>query len=136
MLVRPFVKNPLGLLLLVFVTSLRSILFICSFFGTVYGLITFLIYVTGILVLFSYILSIFPNFMLGIHGRNLIWIRFPCFFFLDFTFDSPFAEESNVATMVLGFNYLLFILLVIVLLFSLVVVSVLSYKGGRPLRSR
>jgi len=132
------VKNPLGLLLLVFVTALRAILFICSFLGTVYGLITFLIYVTGILVLFSYILRIFPNFMVGIQGGGVIWFLFPCIYYLNtwFFLDPPFVEESIVTAMVAGFNFSIFLTLVVVLLFSLVVVTVLCYKGGRPLRSR
>lgn len=67
----PFIYNPLGLLLLIFIAALRSILLICSIFGTIYGLITFLIYVTGMLVLFSYILSMFPNFTVRVPREGL-----------------------------------------------------------------
>ena len=136
-LIRPLVKNPLGLLLLVFVTALRCILFICSFFGTVYGLITFLIYVTGMLVLFSYILRIFPNFIVGTQGFVIIGL--PCLYIYNsgiFFLDPPFIEQSIITTMVAGSNFPVFLLLVVVLLFSLVVVTALCFKGRRPLRSR
>jgi len=133
----PFIYNPLGLLLLIFIAALRSILLICSIFGTIYGLITFLIYVTGMLVLFSYILSMFPNFSVRVPHEGL-WIRVPCVWgFRTWLYlDLPFREESLVTALVGGSNFSVFLTLVVALLFRLVVISVLCYKGRRPLRSR
>lgn len=135
LLIRPFIINPLGLLFLIFLSALRSLIFICLYIGTVYGLITFLIYVTGILVLFSYILRLFPNFEFNFQ-RRVFWVRLACFFNFNFFLDPPFTEESFITTLIGGPNLSVFLTLVLALLFRLIVISVLAFKRRRPLRSR
>lgn len=131
----PFTYNPLRLLLFIFISALRVLLFICFFFGTVYGLITFLIYVTGILVLFSYILRMFPNFAVNLQ-RGVFWIGVPLIFNTWFFLDPPFAEETLVSALVGGSNLSAYFGLILALFFRLVAITVLCFKGRRPLRSR
>ena len=134
----PLINNPLGLLVAIFLAALRAVILITGIVGPAYGLITFLIYITGILVIFRYMLRIYPNFQIGglIMGAALLA---PFIFYgAKVRFSSPIRGygEYLITSLFRGNNGLLFYFAVTVLLIRLVIVSALCFKGGGPLRSR
>jgi len=131
----PFLERILILLLILFAVSLSSILYLWSFSGPIYSIVTFLIYITGMLVLFSYVLVINPNYINKWSPKYLVCI--PSALYLT---ESPQRSASkssidlDLAYTFLDTRITLYFLLVFLLLFALVAVAVVCFKAGTPLR--
>lgn len=104
-----------------------------------YGFILFLIYITGLLVLFGYFLAIRPN----IHHSAKNCFKAYTFFFLPiflsgglyFTYipSNKVSFEKDVSFLL--FNFSIYLIIVIILLLALLIVVSLTYKAPSPLRN-
>jgi len=131
----PFLERILILLLILFAVSLSSIFYLWAFSGPIYSIATFLIYITGILVLFSYVLVIHPNYINNRSPKYLVYI--PSALFLIERPQRSASKSSidlDLAYTFLDTRVTLYFLLVFLLLFVLVAVAVVCFKAGTPLR--
>lgn len=120
--------------------SLLVCLFIAAEIRRVLGLIMFLTYVRGVIVLFLYVLRIFPNevyyikFNLFLVYTGLI-IGISMYIGKDINL---FSSDNNI----LNFSFIsnlnhcgLYLLIALILLYIIIVVSYLCIKKNKPLRS-
>jgi hypothetical protein len=132
----PFIERILVLLFILLVISLTSIMYLWSFSGPIYSIVTFLIYITGILVLFSYVLVINPNFINSWSPKFLILLVPSALYISEnpSTSASKSSIDLDLAYTFLDTRVTLYFGLVFLLLFALVAVAVVCFKAGTPLR--
>lgn len=102
--------------------------------GRWFSMILFLIFVTGLLVLFGYMIAISPN---QLDGKTKMW---PITFIL-LTPIIPIKERKSIrdfgttVSKILSYdNIILFLIAVLFLLYILVRVVVITFKSPKPLR--
>nr|QHO63862.1 NADH dehydrogenase subunit 6 [Geukensia demissa] len=128
----------LGVLLVI------NAMFLCIVSSLVYssllGLIIFLSYVGGVLVVFSYVLSVYPNDYQYVKSSE---VNLSVFFLILFTaglfcwYSSiPLSPSGKVlfSFISLGDNYVLYVIMSVTLLYVLMVVCFLCKKVRSPLR--
>nr|YP_010305150.1 NADH dehydrogenase subunit 6 [Vignadula atrata]ULT46702.1 NADH dehydrogenase subunit 6 [Vignadula atrata] len=130
------VNQPLVLALKLGIVAVFSSLMIGVECSSLMGYVIFLIYVGGLMVLFGYVLSIFPNQRFV---KPYIPSKFFCFFLLCFIFMS-FDVGINCFSVVgdfSGYNVasLIYVFISFLLLFALLLVVIMCNKGRIPLRS-
>lgn len=127
-----------------FLTSICIRVMLSIIFCSWYGLILFLIYVTGLLVLFRYILA-----MSSVRRTPVLRYKFVLLFGILTSLVPLLREIANllyntvlcvdfelgVVSLYINFNINMYIIVVILLLVALVMVVGLCYKSPTPLRS-
>ena len=131
-----------GLLLFV---ALGSTFLVTSLLGSWFSFILFLIYITGILVLFGYILAIRPNnyySKFGVVKRALLLVLFLILFlFIFFNGVNLFPLnhsrrfENGVVKIYSSINLSVYWFIAVVLLIALLIAVCMCYKSPKPLRS-
>lgn len=126
----------LGVLLVTLALLLAATI---SFIGSSwFSFVLFLIYVTGLLVLFRYLISLRPN----IHHtakkcfKAYYLILIPFIFYRIFRFlpKRSLNYEKVVVNLIRKSRLIIFILITLTLLFILLIVVTLAYKAANPLR--
>lgn len=127
------------------ITILLVALFISGLYAILYsswlGFLLFLIYVGGILVIFSYFLAIMPNqhqfnYYLAIIPLLSITIFTLFSVFISDTWTSSMPNYSSLTTIIFNpYNLSTLILLVLILLFTIIVVIKACKVEKGPLRS-
>ena len=142
LIIMPLIENLIIVGGLLFMTALMLVFFISNMFGAWFSLILFLIYVTGLLVLFRYILALRPN----LHHKNLKLRVISLAFFaviilsrvtniFNTNNDTLINYRLEVRALFGGFNMPVYWLLALVLLCALILVVFICFKSPRPLRS-
>ena len=134
-------RTPLLLGLWIFILAFSVAFMLRVFTFSWIGLLMFLIYVGGLLVIFAYFVALRPNEIhLDKRGRLACgaWIMvgyllFFFFFLIEFTGFS-YGEGGFINYLLLNNNIFFFVLLSIVLFFALVRVVKLCYIDSVPLR--
>nr|QIZ12673.1 NADH dehydrogenase subunit 6 [Acanthopleura echinata] len=145
----PLVSEPLSMGCLILFNSL--IMSVCIFFegGSWFGFILFLIYIGGLLVMFAYVTALTPNL---IFKQGYLKISFCLMYFLWVTvflqsevvgvmyslekLDFPIMVEYHKlgASLFSFFSFMSIVGLALILLFVLLCVVKICYKGGGALR--
>lgn len=133
--------TPLNLRIWILLTALIISLTILFSLSTWFGILLFLIYIGGILVIFSYFVAIAPNFELRL---KFIFSSSILYFFILFIFLQKFTDyisiiiinfsAKNIYSLFESFNILILISLGIFLFLALVIVVKVSNRSSGPLR--
>lgn len=132
---------PLGAILIL--RAITSALIISVSLGSWFAFILFLIYITGLLVLFGYIMAMRPNTYAG--KRRILYISVPLaanlclsLFNRNIPTLTPIKVkrtfELDVLRIFNQYNILIYWTIVVILLIALVIVVSLCYKSPKPLR--
>nr|YP_006576079.1 NADH dehydrogenase subunit 6 [Membranipora grandicella]AEH99608.1 NADH dehydrogenase subunit 6 [Membranipora grandicella] len=133
----PFMESMLLLAFSVLLLALYTCLWLIQTINLAYGMITFLIYITGMLVLFSYVLAMTPNFI-NSNNKYLLTI-----FLLTFMMNNndklklvPQKSDMNMdlTSILMKESSYLYFLVIIFLLMVMIAVSCICFKSGAPLR--
>lgn len=135
----PLSKNPLSLLLLIVLIRLTVAAIFRIAISSWYSFLIFLIYVSGILVIFAYFAAITPNQSIDIKSTllNILYVSIPIFSFtaiktVNFPkFDEKQIQITKIYELENGFT-LIFITLL--LLFTIIVIVKLTKHCQGPLR--
>ena len=142
LIIIPLIENLIIVGGLLFITALILVFLISNIFGAWFSLILFLIYVTGLLVLFRYMLALRPN----LHHKNLK-LRIIALAFCSVVILNKITNIFNtnnetvinysleVSALFGGFNMSIYWLLALVLLCALILVVFICFKSPRPLWS-
>ena len=134
-----FSISPLTLGLWIIIITLSISIFFSYFILSWFALILFLIYVGGLLVIFSYFVAIQPNQQLGfikiitISITSLIYFSMlrKKFFIIDYKINNLFLDPSIIIT---NHYYIIILFLVIVLFLALIAVVKITFSSKSPLR--
>lgn len=138
-LIMPFVKSVLELGGVLILLSILTTVLISITSRSWFGFITFLIYITGLLVLFGYMLVLSPNSIIKISRIYIV------IFFIIIILIFPSSklkvnlklnfESVNIINIYEAFNMLIYLLIICLLFVRLILAVYLSYKVPKPLRS-
>lgn len=127
---------------LLFVVTLAITVMIANIFGAWFSLILFLIYVTGLLVLISYLLALRPNPRQAETSRVVTFTSFLVVTVIITSYCSyhgfiiPNIDfEGEVSLIFCIFNITVYWLIALILLAALIIVVSLCFKVPSPLRS-
>ena len=141
----PFTSSLITLGGLLLFMALGRTLLVSFFLGSWFAFILFLIYITGMLVLFGYMLAISPN---NYYPKNSL-IKKVIYFVFFFIFSVSFFNfhfsltairgtssfEEDVVKIYRAGNLSIYWFMAIVLLIALLIAVALCYKAPKPLRS-
>lgn len=138
----PLIVQPLRLGLLVIIISIFLRGVVGMIFVSWFGFLLFLIYVGGLLVIFSYVLVLMPNRYF--FSKNIFFYSLAsfCLFLLIFFFRSLYfhiGDSYNIfqdsgQMLVSDYSALLYLFLSLILFFALLVVVKVCHFHGGPLR--
>lgn len=129
---------------LLFLSTIIVTLVVRGVLGSWYRFIVFLIYITGLLVLFGYMLAISANnyYPGGKFVKSFGFFLLGCSILLfvgvdlrGFGFISLSSYEFNVVKMYSGFSLLFYWFIAVLLFIALIIVVNLCYKRPKPLRA-
>nr|AVW86101.1 NADH dehydrogenase subunit 6 [Lepidonotopodium sp. YZ-2018] len=137
-------SSPLTMGLWIILTALTSSWFISMMFNSWFGLITFLIYVGGMLVMFAYFVALTPNQPMGLTS-SMLTLLFTSITVLTLMY-SPYVSSphqistslpfmhSPITIMFSPMNSILLLLLVVILFLIMVAVVKIVNMNSGPLR--
>jgi len=130
--------NPLTLGIWIFITALMLSIFINLLTPRWVPILLFLIYIGGIIVIFSYFIAIEPNQNLNII-KLIIILTISILYFLitipnHLIIHTPFHSTLNSSFLLINHNIFILILLTILLFLALIVVVKISWTKKTPLR--
>nr|QKJ80228.1 NADH dehydrogenase subunit 6 [Cephalothrix sp. BMK-2020] len=138
----PLMVQPLSLGLLVMMVSFLLSLMVGYMFISWFGFLLFLIYIGGLLVMFSYVIVLMPNNYF--FSKNIIiyfFFSFFMFFFIVFmtyyysVFIMDFFNMQDSAFLLVSDYFcVMFLFLSLVLFYALLIVVKICYFHGGPLR--
>nr|AIG21314.1 NADH dehydrogenase subunit 6 [Dendropoma nebulosum] len=142
----PVMAQPLSLGLVILCMTVSASCMCGVFVSSYYGYILFLIYVGGLLVMFTYVAALIPNvkykFNLSIMGVLLgMMIGLVHFLYQDYTFMDSYSLGSGYHVLMKNTGWVIMtkfgivMALVMVLLLVLIVVVKVCYGQGAALRS-
>nr|YP_006073354.1 NADH dehydrogenase subunit 6 [Solemya velum]AFG18174.1 NADH dehydrogenase subunit 6 [Solemya velum]AGI98163.1 NADH dehydrogenase subunit 6 [Solemya velum] len=147
--IMPSMMQPLSLGLNIMVLSVFSCLLVGFEMSSWYGYIMFLIYVGGLLVMFSYVAALTPNsFFSGVSNLLLFFLSLVVFFstymFNWFSSSTKFVsadmkmtfvnEGSSGSLMCSNYNFGVLVFLGVILFLALVAVVKICFSQKAPLR--
>lgn len=147
--IMPSIMQPLSLGLTIMVLRVYSCLLIGFELSSWFGYVMFLIYVGGLLVIFSYVAALSPNsFFSGARNLFLFIVRgfiFFCVYGLNWfsrgrkirDFDGTYThirERSSGALMCRNYNFGILVFLGVILFLALVAVVKVCFQQEAPLR--
>lgn len=130
--------NPLSLGLLILLTALTLSMTFATSISSWVALLIFLIYVGGILVIFSYFVSIIPNQTISPTIPIIIILIFCTFIALTIIFLSPPILSTHITQLNIMYNHKNFRILIVlasILIFTIVIVVKVSLLKKGALRS-
>nr|YP_006303210.1 NADH dehydrogenase subunit 6 [Nectonemertes cf. mirabilis HC-2011]ADZ05363.1 NADH dehydrogenase subunit 6 [Nectonemertes cf. mirabilis HC-2011] len=123
-------QQPLSLAMILLVLCFLISVYMGFLFSSWFSLSLFLIYIGGMLVLFSYVLVLVPNFLVFLNGLWLFSLTFFFFFFSSFSETSMFFLSFSFE-MFSGFNLFLYVGLGFILFLALIsVVKICCFHEG------
>nr|YP_005089259.1 NADH dehydrogenase subunit 6 [Flustra foliacea]AEX16064.1 NADH dehydrogenase subunit 6 [Flustra foliacea] len=137
----PFFDTLVSMGAAILLMALFSTLVIAGFLNSWFSFVLFLVYVSGLLVLFSYMLAMSPNsqgvvgykFSYFIYGFVVLLVSIFCFSLLGFP-DFVLSFEWEVISLFSLWNMGIYWLMMVVLLLALIMVVSLCFKSPSPLR--
>lgn len=138
----PVIIQPLRLGLLVIVISFFLSLLVGYIFISWFGFLLFLIYVGGLLVIFSYVIVLMPNNYF--FSKNIFFYFFFSFFlffvlvittyYYSVVVNGYFNMQDSAFLLVSDYFCVMFLFLSLVLFYALLIVVKICYFHGGPLR--
>lgn len=147
--IMPSIMQPLSLGLNIMVLSMFSCLLVGFEISRWYGYIIFLIYVGGLLVIFSYVAALTPNsFFSGVRNLLLFFLRLVVFFstymfnwfsrrtkFVRADMKITFVNEGSRGSLICrNYNFGVLVFLGVILFLALVAVVKICFSQKAPLR--
>ena len=139
--ISPLSKNLISLGTALLLSTLLSTVVIRQLFNSWFAFILFLVFITGLLVLFSYIVAIRPNtsFTQRKLSTKIILIIIILYPLLNKEINSPIKREKRLETNLQQIfnarNTPIYWIIGIILLIALLIAVIISYKSAKPLRS-
>ena len=136
----PIISSPLPLGIYVLLISIITTLIICSLASSWLAIITFLIYIGGMLVLFSYFLAIQPNQLITIRTFTITSMISLLLLIINTSkFHTPQliiikTIIPSIPFIISNYNLSFIIVIALILLFILVVVVKITTSLSGPLR--
>nr|YP_009307957.1 NADH dehydrogenase subunit 6 [Myrianida brachycephala]AOR87130.1 NADH dehydrogenase subunit 6 [Myrianida brachycephala] len=133
-----FCSNPMTLGLWVFLTTFILSLFMNFFSPSWIPMLLFLIYIGGMLVMFSYFITIEPNQFLGFF--KLVCTTSLSLFYLFMIMPSPsvsllsLSKLHSFSTLLFTYNKFILLLMVILLFMALIIIVKITFSNKAPLR--
>lgn len=135
-----FIKTIVSMIIILIVTALCTTILIANLINSWFAFILFLIYITGLLVLFRYILAMTPNnFRINFNSSKMFFSVFFIFYTSTIT-EIYLLPESNqnfeweILKLYNEGNIPMYWFIVLLLLVALLIVVNLVYKSPLPLR--
>jgi len=138
-LITPLIESIITLGGIIILAPLLRTIIIAKMINSWFAIILFLIYISGLLVLFGYIIAISPN-PKRFNKKLIIYIILGfriCFFQNKKIFFFPKSNlnyENEVFFLFQKFNLPVYWLITIILLITLVIVVYICFKSQKPLR--
>lgn len=134
-------SNPLNLGLWILLVALLFSFSLIIIYSTWFSLILFLIYIGGILVIFSYFIALTPNLYLRIKpliifSTLIFFIRLLIirFFNPSIQFHQDLSSYSSIDVLYLSYNVIILVFIRIILLFIIIAVVKITSSPKGPLR--
>lgn len=144
----PLIGHPLTLGFLILSVSSLARIILCKLVASWFGYSLFLVYVGGVLVIFSYVVALSPNLRgfnlnyFSVLGLSLLCINLVLVYVLDLNLYWDFFTQSpsggkrlwTIASLFDYRNIILMMFLLIMLLATIVIVAKICYYRSGPLR--
>lgn len=145
----PLIRHPLSLGLVILLVSTSASLLLAKYYFYWFGYSLFLVFVGGLLVIFSYVAALAPNLKTAnLKYFLIVFLFFSCLgFFMEFLVEKPFSsvfwswdlvgssvEITSISGLLSSRNVVLIIFLLVMLLLTMVIVVKICLYGGGPLR--
>nr|URW97671.1 NADH dehydrogenase subunit 6 [Vignadula atrata] len=141
-LVSVWMVQPISLMLVLMFFSMIICFFSGFIVSSMMGFLVFMIYVGGVMIIFIYVLSVFPNESVKVKGNFLLLGVLNCFILCIISSLDTNLMDMFDALSFLQFHYMsvslfcgLFLFMVIFLFFIMVCVSYFCMKKRLPLRA-
>jgi len=135
----PLSKNPLSLLLLIILISLTLAVIFRIALSSWYSFLIFLIYVSGMLVIFAYFAATTPNQPISVKSSllNILFISIPVFAYSSKREHFPIIKsiELQLSRIYQTENGFVLISITLVLLLTIIIIVKLTKHSKGPIRS-
>jgi NADH-ubiquinone oxidoreductase chain 6 len=135
----PLTKNPLSLLLLIIIISLTLAAIFSVALSSWYAFLIFLIYVSGMLVIFAYFAATTPNQPISVKSSilNIIFISIPVFSYALPRKTFPIIKVSDLQlTSIYEYqNRFVLLAITVILLLTIIIIVKLTKHSKGPIRT-